>query len=144
MSKKVFLVIPIIIFVITTLVLNSCVENEDTKQKNPKVIEAENYIIYTLDECEYVRFGFGQASWGGHKGDCSNPIHKGQHPSVYELESSEDLYDEEKHFDCSVETIEEDGKGGYFVETECGIFFESKKKYERGEILHNFVSPKHK
>lgn len=144
MNKKKFIAMSVVIFIMITLVLNSCVENSHTKEKNPRVVEVNNYIIYTLDGCEYVRFNFGQSSWGGHKGNCSNPIHKGQHPSVYELESSEDLYNEEKHFDCSVETIEEDGKGGYFIGTECGIFFESKKKYEEGEILYNFVSPKHK
>ncbi len=141
MNRKIFIGIAVTIFLSTSLLLNSCGEKSEPKLQS---IEAKNYTIYTLDGCEYIKFGFGQASCGGHKGDCSNPIHKGQHPSVYELESSEDLYDEEKHFDCSVETIEEDGKGGYFVETECGIFFESKKKYERGEILRNFVSPKHK
>lgn len=148
MNKKVFLIIPIIIFVITTLVLNSCVEKKDVKQENPKSVEAEHYTIYTLDGCEYVRFDFGQTSWGGHKGDCSNPIHKGQHPSVYELETEEydHLLDEEKHFDCYVVSIDQDPKDRkkYWVETECGILFQSDKPYKVGEVLKEFKSEKHK
>ena len=150
MSKKAFLGISVMIFIITTVVLNSCVEKEDTKSETPKVVEAkdQNYMIYTLDGCEYVRFGFGQASWGGHKGDCNNPIHKGQHPDVYELEiEHKDYIDpEEKHFDCYVNSIEQDVKDKdiYWVETECGILFQSKKSYKVGEVLKNFKSGKHK
>lgn len=33
--------------------------------------------IIEFDSCEYVLFGNGtSASWGGHKGNCKNPVHK--------------------------------------------------------------------
>jgi hypothetical protein len=146
MSKKAFLGISVIIFIITTVVLNSCVEKEDTKSETPKVVEAkdQNYMIYTLDGCEYVRFGFGQSSWGGHKGDCSNPIHKEQHQ--LEIEHKDYIAPDEKHFDCYVNSIEQDvkDKNIYWVETECGIVFQSDKSYKVGEVLKNFKSGKHK
>jgi len=144
MNKKVFLIIPVIIFTITTVVLNSCVEKVDSKSEIPNVLEAKNYIIYTLDGCEYVRFGFGQASWGGHKGDCSNPIHKEQYQ--LEIEHKDYIAPDEKHFDCYVNSIEQDvkDKNIYWVETECGIVFQSDKSYKVGEVLKNFKSGKHK
>lgn len=34
------------------------------------------YKIYTLEGCEYVVVNFGNPTWGSHKGNCKNPIHK--------------------------------------------------------------------
>lgn len=34
------------------------------------------YTVFYLDGCEYIRVGTGSNSWGAHKGDCKNPIHK--------------------------------------------------------------------
>lgn len=36
----------------------------------------QNYKVYTLDSCEYIKVGFGRDAWGSHKGDCKNPIHQ--------------------------------------------------------------------
>jgi hypothetical protein len=48
----------------------------------------KNVTEFTYGGCEYIRVGYGQSAWGSHKGNCANPIHKGQHPSPYMLESS--------------------------------------------------------
>jgi hypothetical protein len=129
--------------------LNACNQRPEGKENKTEIIEVTDYSIYTLDGCEYVRFGRGNYSWGSHKGNCSNPIHKGQHPSPYELESydiEKSLLEEEKHFDCYVNSIDSDPKDEkkYWVETECGILFQSNKPYKVGDVLKNFKSEKHK
>ena len=43
---------------------------------------------YTYEGCEYIKVGYGKSIWGSHKGNCDNPIHKGQHPSPYTLDIS--------------------------------------------------------
>ena len=53
------------------------------------------------------------------------------------------LVNEEKHFDCIVESCENDGNQ-YMVTTECGIVFYSNSPNRIGEALKNFKSPKHK
>jgi hypothetical protein len=71
--------------VITTLLLQSCSDGP----KGPKVLESkilkldstsiyqdQNYKVYTLEGCEYIKVGFGRDAWGSHKGNCKNPIHK--------------------------------------------------------------------
>jgi len=146
-TNKIFLVLPIFITTIALISLNACNSSEG-KVNKPEVMEVTNYDIYTLDGCEYVRFGHGNFSWGSHKGNCSNPIHKGQHPNVYKLEIEDKDYiaPDEKHFDCYVNSIEQDvkDKNIYWVETECGIVFQSDKSYKVGEVLKNFKSGKHK
>jgi hypothetical protein len=129
--------------------LNGCNSGPEKKLDKPEIIEVTDYVIYTLDGCEYVKFGHGNYSWGSHKGNCSNPIHKGQHPSPYELESydiEKSLLEDEKHFDCYVNSIDQDprDKKIYWVETECGIVFQSERSYKVGEVLKNFKSEKHK
>ena len=67
------------------LLLNAC-QSEKEKQKSIKdsqstVLDStstysnRNFIIYTLDSCQYVVVGMGNSRWGSHKGDCTNPIH---------------------------------------------------------------------
>jgi hypothetical protein len=54
------------------------------KAPDPKRLELDstseywdqNYKVYTLEGCEYIKVGFGDNSWGTHKGNCKNPIHK--------------------------------------------------------------------
>ena len=53
------------------------------------------------------------------------------------------LVNEEKHFDCIVESCERDGNQ-YMVTTECGIVFYSNSPNRIGEALKNFKSPQHK
>ena len=36
----------------------------------------KNVTEFTYGGCEYIRVGYGQSSWGSHKGNCTNPIHK--------------------------------------------------------------------
>ena len=98
---------------------------------------SKNYRIYTLDGCEYVVVGIGDHQWGGHKGDCKNPIH--EHNDVTPIDTTE------KHFDCTVESVEPgDDKNRYMYTTECGLTFYSNQKYKVGQTLKNFESPKHK
>ena len=98
---------------------------------------SKNYRIYTLDGCEYVVVGISDYQWGGHKGDCKNPIH--EHNDVTPIDTTE------KHFDCTVEAVESgDDKNRYMYTTECGLTFYSNQKYKVGQTLKNFESPKHK
>jgi len=53
------------------------------------------------------------------------------------------IVNEEKHFDCIVESCERDGNQ-YQVTTECGIVFYSNSPKRIGKALKNFKSPKHK
>lgn len=36
----------------------------------------QTVLEYEYDGCQYVYFGTGQWAWGGHKGNCKNPIHR--------------------------------------------------------------------
>ena len=64
------------------LCISSC-KPQDEITPNPHRMELDNnskyydqnYRVYTLDGCEYIVVGFGQAQWGSHKGNCKNPIH---------------------------------------------------------------------
>ena len=97
----------------------------------------KTYRIFMLDGCEYVVVGIGDHQWGGHKGDCKNPIH--EHNDVTPIDTTE------KHFDCTVESVEPgDDKNRYMYTTECGLTFYSNQKYKVGQTLKNFESPKHK
>ena len=143
MNRNIFLIL--FITAVVLMSLNSC--NPSPKEK--LVIEVTNYDIYTLDECEYVRFGHGNFSWGSHKGNCSNPIHKGQSSDVDTLEIDDTDYyiaPDEKHFDCVVNEaiIERRDNPPYAYITECGILFYSDVKYKVGDVIENFKSGKHK
>ncbi len=153
--SSIFIILPVFITTIVLMSLNSC--NPNSKEQKKETIELSkdsedfyrNVQEYTYEDCEYISVGLGQSRWGSHKGNCSNPIHKGQHPSPYELESydiEKSLLEEEKHFDCYVNSIDLDPKDRkkYWVETECGILFQSDKPYKVGDVLKNFKSEKHK
>ena len=146
MNRNIFLIL--FITPVVLISLNSCNPSPEDKLNKPNVIEVTNYDIYTLDECEYVRFGHGNFSWGSHKGNCSNPIHKGQSSDVNTLEIDDDYYIDtnEKHFDCVVNEaiIERRMNPPYAYVTECGILFYSDVKYKVGDVLKNFKSGKHK
>ena len=72
----------------------SCEQQSEVKQGPQDPIELskdnENYYYkvteYTYEGCEYIKVGYGKSIWGSHKGNCNNPIHKGQHPSPYMLD----------------------------------------------------------
>jgi hypothetical protein len=71
--------------------IGSCEQQQKVKQGPQQPIELskdnENYyykvVEYTYEGCEYIKVGYGKSIWGSHKGNCKNPIHKGQHPSPY-------------------------------------------------------------
>ena len=79
------------------IVAASCEEQQEIKQEAQEPIELskdnENYynrvVEYTYEGCEYIKVGYGKSIWGSHKGNCDNPIHKGQHPSPYLIEIPE-------------------------------------------------------
>lgn len=84
------------IIFITSFVLISCDQQPSVKQKPQEPSElskdSKNYYLkvteYTYEGCEYIKVGNVQNAWGSHKGNCENPIHKGQHPSPYTLDIS--------------------------------------------------------
>jgi hypothetical protein len=75
------------ILIISTVII--CLSSCDDKPRGPKtpsqsrlVLDStsvyfdQNYKVYTLDGCEYIKVGFGRDAWGSHKGNCKNPIHQ--------------------------------------------------------------------
>jgi hypothetical protein len=149
MNRNIFIILPTFITAVILISLNSCNPSSEKKLNKPNVIEVTNYGIYTLDGCEYVKFGHGNFSWGSHKGNCSNPIHKEQSSGVDTLEIDDNDYytaPAEKHFDCVVDEaiIERRDNPPYAYVTECGILFYSDVKYKVGDVLKNFKSGKHK
>ena len=81
--------IPLIIIILAALVIfmvTSCKpENyKDPNNTNPHKMELDNtsryydqnYTTYTLEGCEYIKVDVGNTTWGSHKGNCKNPIHK--------------------------------------------------------------------
>jgi hypothetical protein len=83
-----------VILIFIALFLFSC-DNQKPKVKEQPIElrqQSDDHFInvteYTYGDCEYIKVGYGQNAWGSHKGNCDNPIHKGQHPSPYMLESS--------------------------------------------------------
>jgi hypothetical protein len=96
----------------------------------------KNFTIFKLDGCEYVVVGYGNHQWGGHKGDCKNPIHGYKNMPIDTTE---------KHFDCTIQDIEPGNKElRYMCTTECGIVFYTNSRYKIGDTIKNFKSPKHK
>lgn len=84
------------LIIILLLILVSCNTNEERPiSEGPIELskETENYyrrvVEYEYEGCEYIKVGFGKSIWGSHKGNCSNPIHKGMHPNVYQLDIDE-------------------------------------------------------
>ena len=79
------------------MILISCDQQPKLDQKPQEPIELskdnENYyyrvVEYTYEGCDYIKVGYGKSIWGSHKGNCQNPIHKGQHPSPYLIEIPE-------------------------------------------------------
>lgn len=48
------------------------VDNRKTGEK----FNGQPILMVVFDSCQYVYFQNGNASWGSHKGNCNNPIHK--------------------------------------------------------------------
>ena len=69
------------------LLLNACQSEQERqeliKDSQSTVLDStstdyrKQFTIYTLDSCQYVVVSPGtNYTWGSHKGDCTNPIHK--------------------------------------------------------------------
>ena len=71
------------------ILLGSCEVKRENEISNPHKMELDNtsryydqnYSTYTLEGCEYIVVGMGNASWGSHKGNCKNQIHKNESTS---------------------------------------------------------------
>jgi hypothetical protein len=76
--KPLSLIMVLFLVVVIALLFVSC-EDEPKTSQEPERIDVDSsstvYRIYVLDGCEYVCFGINERRWGGHKGDCQNPIH---------------------------------------------------------------------
>lgn len=133
---------------ITTIVLMSCNPNSEKPKIEIEELNNKYYKVYTLEGCEYILVGDGNGRWGSHKGNCTNPIHKGPISEVnrLEIEDKDYIAPVEKHFDCVVaETIiERRDNPPYAYITECGILFYDVVKYKVGDVLKNFKSSNHK
>lgn len=107
------ILIVLIIGIALGLFLVSCDQQTKVEQKPKEPLElskdpnTENYYLkvteYTYEGCEYIKVGYGKSIWGSHKGNCQNPIHKGQHPSPYMLDIPKTILDVE---DTSIDKIE--------------------------------------
>jgi hypothetical protein len=69
-------------YILIALLLVGCVDNSQKKPNlhrielnNKSQYYDQNYKVYTLEGCEYIVVGLGNAQWGSHKGNCKNPIH---------------------------------------------------------------------
>jgi hypothetical protein len=51
-------------------------ESKILKLDSTSMYQDQNYKVYTLEGCEYIKVGFGRDAWGSHKGNCKNPIHQ--------------------------------------------------------------------
>lgn len=81
--------LPILAFLFSVLVIFVSVTGCETQKENhtipvPNYMELDNtseyynqhYRVYTLEGCEYIKVDVGNTSWGSHKGNCKNQIHK--------------------------------------------------------------------
>lgn len=84
--------IPLFLLILAALVIfmvTSCAENGTTKDPFAAEVEAsstkldntseyynQQYRVFTLEGCEYIKVDVGNTTWGSHKGNCKNPIHK--------------------------------------------------------------------
>lgn len=94
--KKIKLIIPILSFIII-----GCGPSASDKEKIAKETsigkktghielimskrvdtDMTEYHTYTLEGCEYVRVADDKWSWGFHKGNCINPIHRNGHQTI--------------------------------------------------------------
>lgn len=53
-----------------------CEDDTVHTSKTTEIYCTEPIQILTFEGCEYVKFSCGSGTWGAHKGNCKNPIHK--------------------------------------------------------------------
>jgi len=157
MYKKTILVFAIILAVSASIAF-LIAQHEKTFPRQLETIESTNHVR-TLKEVTIKRitddldYGLSMVNIGdsvtvlvynGPSKASMVILNKKKHKAVEEqIPLSEDLY-AEKHFDCYIDNIEDDGTGKKMYITECGIAFYSDSKYKKGQVLKNFTSPKHK
>ena len=89
MKKIIFLALATAIFITACNDKQSMNTNgsHSANEEAKRAYQIENpekwYSVHTYkhDGCEYVVFGYGSNAWGGHKGNCTNPIHEQQKSS---------------------------------------------------------------
>ena len=62
----------LIMLIIMILTFTNC--NETTVPYTYNATD-DDVTIVNYNGCEYVRFDYGNISWGGHSGTCKNKIH---------------------------------------------------------------------
>lgn len=65
-----------IALVLLSLIIAGC-EDKVKREKTHFKINGSDLQILKIDSCEYLYGPWGNATVLTHKGDCSNPIHKG-------------------------------------------------------------------
>ena len=77
---RLLLVVTILLVMIILLFVSCIKERPNTKQMDFVMEGNSSYgnkaTTIIIDSCEYVFVPFNNASWGSHKGNCKNPIHK--------------------------------------------------------------------
>jgi hypothetical protein len=82
--------LPLFILILTALVIFMVTSCKPDNYKDPRQDTSvsryeldstsqyydRNYRTYTLEGCEYIMVNAGSLTWGSHKGNCKNPIHK--------------------------------------------------------------------
>jgi hypothetical protein len=87
MKKKEIDIGPLFVMIIGFLLgmvlisLTSCDKTISEQIENPIELRQKsndrfkNVTEFTYGGCEYIKVGFGENTWGSHKGNCENPIH---------------------------------------------------------------------
>lgn len=85
MNRKNATLLILIFATLVAFVVTSCEGNvQVSTQSNSDRMELDNtseyynqqYRVFTLEGCEYIKVDVGNTTWGSHKGNCKNPIHK--------------------------------------------------------------------
>jgi hypothetical protein len=120
--------------------LSSCYHDPQSSTTTGNDIKIE--LLFEHDGIRMYRFNDGHYHYFTSKGETITSQSSGK--TTYEETIAPPIDTAEKHFDCRAETCERDEHGQYWITTECGILFESSKRYEPGQVIKGFTSPKHK
>lgn len=131
----------LIAFVILgTSLLSSCYHDPQSSTTTGNDIQIE--LLFEHDGIRMYRFNDGHYHYFTSKGETITSQSSGK--TTYEETIAQPIDTTEKHFDCTAESCESGEAGQYWITTECGILFESSKRYEPGQVIKGFTSPKHK
>ena len=88
MKKLSLLGVVVLIILVTVIIGITILSYKNEATKKPEVVHEIKklstssekydiyYEIYTLEGCEYIVIPGSYFTWGTHKGNCKNPIHK--------------------------------------------------------------------